>query len=545
MSHDYSKRRNSKVTPQSQKIPGREKEMVANNAGGFTFKVDEWDALMRFLILGTAGGTYYVSENKLTDQNIDNLIAVIKKDPKRVLETVVEVSDAGRAPKNDPAIFVLALLMVHAPAEYKKEIVKALPKVCRIGTHLFTWVHYVDTMRSWGRAVRKAIANWYSMPADKLEYQIVKYQGRTVEGTGNKWTHRDVLRSAHVKPESKVHDHLFRYAVKGDIVKTEKGLIDAVEILKKEENIQKACDLISQYNIPQEAWPTELKNEPAIWEAALPKMPVTATMRNLGKLTSIGVLGVGRSSYDNIIVDRLTDPEILKRGRVHPMSILIASRTYSAGHGFRGKLSWNPSTRIIDALDEAFYASFGNVIPTGKRTLIALDVSGSMTWEVLGNPITCRDASAAMSLITMRTEKNYEVVGFTSNRGGGWGRHAELTHLNISPRQRLDDVIENISNLPFGGTDCALPMVWATDNNLEFDTFIVYTDNETWAGDIQPSQALKKYRNKTGIPARLIVAGMACTGFTIADPKDKGMLDIVGFDSSAPNIISDFSRGDI
>jgi len=87
--------------------------------------------------------------------------------------------------------------------------------------------------------------------------------------------------------------------------------------------------------------------------------------------------------------------------------------------------------------------------------------------------------------------------------------------------------------------------LYASANNLRFDTFIIYTDNETWAGNIHPFQALKQYRQKTGIDARLIAVGMTTTEYSIADPSDSGMLDIVGFDTSAPNIMSDFIRGNL
>jgi 60 kDa SS-A/Ro ribonucleoprotein len=40
------------------------------------------------------------------------------------------------------------------------------------------------------------------------------------------------------------------------------------------------------------------------------------------------------------------------------------------------------------------------------------------------------------------------------------------------------------------------------------------------------------------------VVGMTATQFSIADPKDSGMMDVVGFDGSAPNIISSFARGE-
>ena len=74
------------------------------------------------------------------------------------------------------------------------------------------------------------------------------------------------------------------------------------------------------------------------------------------------------------------------------------------------------------------------------------------------------------------------------------------------------------------------------------DTFVIYTDNETWAGRVHPAQALRAYRNARGIPAKLVVVGMTSTGFSIADPDDAGMLDVVGFDTATPPVISDFAR---
>jgi 60 kDa SS-A/Ro ribonucleoprotein len=75
---------------------------------------------------------------------------------------------------------------------------------------------------------------------------------------------------------------------------------------------------------------------------------------------------------------------------------------------------------------------------------------------------------------------------------------------------------------------------------VEADAFIVYTDSETWFGQIHPVQALQEYRRKTGIPAKLIVVGMVSNHFSIADPNDAGMLDVVGFDTAVPQVMSDF-----
>jgi 60 kDa SS-A/Ro ribonucleoprotein len=86
-------------------------------------------------------------------------------------------------------------------------------------------------------------------------------------------------------------------------------------------------------------------------------------------------------------------------------------------------------------------------------------------------------------------------------------------------------------------------MLYALERRLAVDAFVVLTDSETWAGQIHPVQALRRYRERTGIPARLIVVGMVSNGFSIADPSDAGMMDVVGWDTAVPQIMADFVRG--
>jgi 60 kDa SS-A/Ro ribonucleoprotein len=281
-------------------------------------------------------------------------------------------------------------------------------------------------------------------------------------------------------------------------------------------------------------------------------MPMTALVRNLATMTRVGVLTPGSHGTARVVA-QLGDGERIRRARVHPIAILTALRTYASGRGARGRGEWEPVREIVDALDAAFYTAFGNVEPVGKRFLLALDVSGSMTCgKVAGVPgLTPRDASAALALVTVATEPQVEVVGFYAGRGGFRkqghsvfrGYTDGLTPLPLSPRQRLDDAVRTVSDLPFGGTDCALPLLYAQSLEREIDTFVIYTDSETWAGDIHPVQALRDYRRASGIQARLVVVGMVSNGFSIADPADPEMLDVVGFDTATPQLISDFARG--
>jgi 60 kDa SS-A/Ro ribonucleoprotein len=45
-------------------------------------------------------------------------------------------------------------------------------------------------------------------------------------------------------------------------------------------------------------------------------------------------------------------------------------------------------------------------------------------------------------------------------------------------------------------------MLWALKHEVEADGFVILTDPETYAGAIHPSQALRRYRQESGIPLR-------------------------------------------
>lgn len=547
----YTGKTNKNKTPQSEPIPG--KNMVQNSAGGFTFAVDDFTRLNRFLILGTEGGSYYASEKVLTKDNAKAVEKCITADGPRTVKTIVEISESGRAPKNDPAIFALAMCLKLGNDETRQLAAAALPRVCRIGTHVFQMAKAVDSLGGWGRLTKKAFSSWYlEKEVDALAHQLVKYQSR--EG----WSHRDMLRKLHINPKSNRQlNNSFKWAV-GKMEITSRSALPAVikafEMAKEAKTADEIVTLIEKFELPREAIPTQFLNDKSVWQALLTSgtgMPMTAMIRNLGKMSEIGLLS-GMNANVQFVVNRLLDDSLLEKARIHPMQILIALKTYQSGHGMKGSLSWTVNSHVVDALDDAFYKSFKFVKASGKRFLLGIDISGSMDGgSVAGSSLTPREAAAAMAMVAMRTERFTESIGFTAGSGGYFGRsggtnfegfNTGITKMEISKNDKLDKVTSYMRGLPMGGTDCALPMIYALKNKLEIDCFVVYTDNETWAGNIAPVQALKQYRKATGINAKLIVVGLVGNNFTIADPSDAGMLDVVGFDSSAPVIMADFAR---
>jgi len=550
----YLKRHGTRRVPQWAPIPGS--GQVPNSAGGFAWEVDDWARLRRFLILGSEGGSYYASEWALTRENAQAADRCIREDGRRAVAEIVRVSEEGRAPKNDPALFALAMAAGLGDEGTRRAALEALPWVARTGTHLFQFATFVEQFRGWGRSLRRAVGAWYATrPVDALAYQAIKYRQR--DGV----THRDLLRLAHpagkvsagnpsleVSPE---HEALFEWIVRGTPKDDLPRVVEGFTLAQAAQAPKRAAELVREYGLPREAVKPEHLTSPEVWSALLDGMPMTALVRNLATMTRVGVIAPGSDGTAKAVA-QLGDADRIRKARVHPIALLAAVRTYGVGRGVRGRGEWNPVREVTDALDAAFYTAFENVEPTSKRLLLALDVSGSMTCgQIAGVPgLTPRDASAALALVTAATEHRYEIVGFYAGNGGfksgrsrfaGWADG--LTPLAVSPRQRLDDAVKAVSDLPFGGTDCALPMLYSQALEREVDTFVIYTDSETWAGDIHPVQALRAYRHASGIDARLVVVGMVSNGFSIADPADGGMLDVVGFDTATPQLIADFTRG--
>jgi 60 kDa SS-A/Ro ribonucleoprotein len=520
----------TRETPQTEPIDGT----VQNSAGGQSFAVDDWTRLNRFLILGTEGGSYYASERALTLDNAKVVQRCLGADGKLTVDTIVDISEGGRAAKHEPALFALAIALGWPDDEVRTHALAQIGRVCRTGTHLFTLVGYVENFRGWGKGLQRAIGRWYlTKPVADLMYQVVKYKAR------NDWTHRDLLRLA--KPGAKgrpgaergsdmdktlgwvvgkgpVGDELPAYLYAADQVMA--GTLDPVTA-------------IEVYNFPWEALPSEALAKPEVWAALAPKMPIGALVRNLGRMSANGAIKpMGKLS--GVIAERLVNGEAVRRSRIHPLNVLTALSTYKAGRGLRGSLTWAADARIVAALEDMFKLAFANVVPSGKRHLIGLDVSGSMdSGNVAGSFLTPREAAVAMALVTVATEPLTHTMAFT----GGF------VPITLTPKTSLTSAIASVRHMPFDRTDCSLPMQYALEHGIEVDVFMVLTDSETWAGRIHPVQALRKYRERTGINAKLVVVGMVANEFSIADPADFGMLDVVGFDSAAPALIADFAAG--
>ena len=562
----------NKGGPPISKDPEVAKRMVKNNAGGFSFLADEMTRFLRFLVLGSET-TYYASSGKVTLDSVKSLQSIITNGRgKDALDLLVNVSLEGRAANQDATMLALAILSSATDDELRKASYAQVDKICRIPTHLISLVNFRQEIGAgWGAGFRRAGQRFFNnKTAEMLANQTTKYKMR------DGWTIEDLLREFHPDPPTAAHNLCYDYACRKEAAlagvvpstatpprkqkkmpqnesyKKVHAFLTAVEQAKTAA-MPDLCNLISKFRLSREHIPTPMLNHAEVWNALLVNMPCTAMIRNLATMSAKGVFE--NDAMVELVLDKLTNQDILHKARVHPMTVFFAWRTYSSGHGFRGGNAWTVNKKIADTLiDKTFKLCYKNVKPSGKRILVGLDVSGSMTAPIFGNPmVSCRDAMLAEALVIAATEPDAVFLTFSTN--------ATVVEFDASTTFAQANTI--IMKLRFVGTDCALPWVWALKEGISIDAVIVYTDSETWASG-SPSfsggwpshnreasglavcDAMNKYRKQMKKPdAAMIVVGMATNDFTIADRKDPRMMDRVGCDPNGLEITNELLKGNL
>ena len=457
-------------------------DQIQGAAGGFVWQISDKEQVIRYLIIGSEGGNYYQTPQQVSSTCASCVLRMTRTPDnfKWLIETIREVSTSGRAAKQESTLLALATAIVFArtPAD-KTEALNAVNDCVRILTHMYMLIDYIKIFSKAGhpslttatassakappavigsgigRGIRRVFGEYfYSRTGIEIANLMTKYQNR--EG----WSIKDVLTLIHIDPKRMKDDggrlaidYIFKpkeefeplLAAAPPTADRVKQLLNAIKeihtiilrpapvavpLSQNTPEIYRITEIINRVGLCREQLPTQLFKYRKVWEALLMSkgangkgkgMPLTALIRNLGKLTTaeIGIIApfstiaIQSLTRDTKhICDRITDPADIKRTRLHPYTILVAMMTYKKGHGDKGGMTWSPNTHIIEALDKAFKLAFQNITPTGKRIKIALDVSGSMSSNFCtGSPVvSCAVGSVAMMMMTLYVENQHRGV---------------------------------------------------------------------------------------------------------------------------------------
>ncbi|CAC5394651.1 TROVE2 [Mytilus coruscus] len=551
-------------THQSEPLLGY--SQIQNVAGGYVFEVSDIDKLKRFLCLGTELGYYKANSihRKFSRSEVQAIDRLIQQGPGRdVVKCIKDVSVLNRACKQNPTLYALAVCARSNDPSTKHAAYSVLNDVCRIPTHLFQFIKYCEEMSGhetgWGRAHRKAISQWYKHFGEvdphgrknplKLAYLVTKFRRRF------KWSHKDVIRLAHVRSRNKAIRMTLQYALGKTVEDADSTMsTEASEVrdflmavhnakhcsLEKDED--KLCEYIVLHQLSWEHVPNQfLKYSVKVWKALFRLMPMTAMIRNLGKMTSLDI-HKGKPEADfwvTLVEARLLDDVQLASARIHPLTLLIAMNHYKQGAQRNHKIEWTPIHRITEALKNAFIRNTRIIQPKGRKYLMAISVGENMQKSICGSTITAGEAAAAMVYSTIQTE-DVEVILFTN-------KIEEALTANIKREDGLQSIVQKIYQIPpetkskYTQQDLSVPFKWAAEGRKKFDAIMVFTDSITSCGFIHPAEALKQYTQYMAIPDyRFVVVAMTSDKYSVAAPDSVHNLDVVGFDTMTPGIIMEF-----
>lgn len=207
-----------------------------------------------------------------------------------------------------------------------------------------------------------------------------------------------------------------------------------------------------------ETWETELSangNTKESWEKLIGggKLGYMALLRNLRNIV--------QAHPDNLseALRRISDPAAVRKSRQLPFRFLSAYRSVCDLP--------NVGTAVLDALEDAADAAISNLPKLPGKTVVAIDISGSMISTVSAkSDIRCCDISTLLGLIASRICEDAIVYKFNT----------AIQKQAISHRTAILNAAAHAACS--GGTDMSLPFLQMIRDGIKTDRIIILSDNQ-------------------------------------------------------------------
>ena len=400
--------------------------------------LDTWSALRRYLLIG--GIDRAISEPlPVTVADADPVRAALAEDSLRVVAEILAAT-ATSPSRPEPMLLALALAAAADDDLTRRAALIAMPRVARTSGELFLFATYVQSLRGWGRGLRRAIGAWYN---DRSPATLVEDILATPGLAG--WRHADLLRLGHPKAPTMTHDAIYRWVVTGvsppslpsdPAVPDSAGLLArlaAATAVAEIRDADLAAALIATHCLPLATVPEPLRREPCVWQALLPQLRSDELLASLPELAVTGCLLPGNPVL-GLVCDRLVRFGTLPSCRMTPIAVVAARRAYEACHA--GADRWAVRDDVLAALDWAFDLACRSV-ETGDMPITMRIPADIAEQSVPTGNLSAIDVAAAMAIILSRSDADarVEVVGAAS------------LPLRLIPGASLDDTVAAIGRL--------------------------------------------------------------------------------------------------
>lgn len=407
---------------------------TTNKSGHVAYAMKDKEKLVTQVLCSFFNEKKFYGDN--SDETKETIERVVSTDPAFVANLAVY----ARKEFNMRSVsHVLLSILAHEPAgkPYTRNAVKAACLRGDDATEIMAC--YLDMFgKPIPNALRKGLAD---VLTGFNEYTLAKYKG-----TGKTVKMRDLLCLCRPTPKDDAQSEMW-----------------------------KRC-LENKLEVPY-TWETELSakgNNADTWKALIDsgKVGYMALLRNLRN-----ILLANPSNIDKVY-DTISNPEAVRRSRQLPFRFLSA---YKEVRGMG-------SSRLFDALEDAVEASVENLPKLPGRTVIAVDVSGSMGCTISAkSSVHCYEIAVMLGLIASKICD--DSIFYTFNNS--IGKH---------PTSKRAGVLNAACNFRCGGgTYMELPFMQMIKDNVQADRVIILSDNECNSYWRTPVQALAdKYRKGTG-----------------------------------------------
>ncbi|XP_042227144.1 60 kDa SS-A/Ro ribonucleoprotein-like [Homarus americanus] len=529
----------------------------------------------------------------------DTLINCTSVIPKLVEEGKAEVIlDTLRAynqlPYVDKEALVLCLAVVSKQSDQKKLVTDAHSSVRELctNTHLFFLFIQISKMISkqtghsgWGRGLRRAVNEWYlSWEPRRLALEVTRHF------SAYGWTHRDVIRLAHLKlKELPLGTQVVLHYVFMGLEKTVQEytgkdntseLLELMQVLDKDGHPQegeKSWDVdqvINKVNKLHEMFggltlddvPSQSLKSPEVWSHMLDKLEGESTVASVNRMCKANLLNPSSESSHALpskLVERLTHSDVTS-GCVTPTQVLMALHSYEhptrfvgdAGgkiferkpsKGVAGKIPRAPvrtpskkntkvNPQVVDALHTLITASAKSVEKTSRKLGICVDVRGSMSTSHVwtGNPegkgeVTGHEGAAVtiLALTSGGTNPAATTLAFSENT---------LTEIQVTEGMTLLQLINKFKETVIGEVNVGEALKWAKEN--EADTVVVLTHKFEQHVIYSATQSLQQLNDANSTHIRLVLCGLGTKH--VHPQQTENFLLVLGFDQRTPSIIRAF-----
>lgn len=484
-----------------------------NEAGGPAFEFSPEHALAQYAVTGTFHGTFYATDTEQLEK-VKELAGACT--PELVAKTAIYCRKIGRM-KDVPAF-----LVAHLATRDVALMLRVFPHVIDDARMLRAFVAIVRSgvtgRKSFGTAPKRALRAWFAARSPETIFR---------QSIGQSPSMSDVIKMVRPPPRNDkgeadaVREALYGYLIGKNVDRSKlPPLANAYEAFKSEGG--------TLPDVPFEML-TALPLRNGHWIDLAKRMTFGQLRQNLNTLFRHGVFADPKMV--ELIAERLSDPESIRRSRTMPYQLLAAHRAVED----------SLPKEIVRALGHAVELAVANVPPLPGFVALCPDVSGSMHSSVTGHrgsatsKVRCIDVAALATAAFLRKNEASKVIPFTD----------QVVPLP-RPLNALDSIVSNanlLSSLPSGGTACAAPLRWLNERNEAPDVVVFMSDNQSWADLRQPLMNAEWDRLRQRNPrAKLVLIDLQPYGSTQVENRHD-VLNIGGFSDAVFDVVSSFVKG--